>query len=194
MKMALDNIHNSTKADGGFMDKKSRAEFRKVVGMRITSASIIDNITNQIVNRQFQGLRESLDLGNLEHITWENFLTLFLNTDYAILILTVTSVVIFAGIMYIAYSCLRCCKVCERRHNIKDKISTTNYLWAMINHTQVDSNVNAEDIDQLTKSCEEVKNSISLLHARLDSFDIVNDLDTNRSAPTSTTKIDLTKK
>ena len=159
--MALDNIHNSTKADGGFMDKKSRAEFRKVVGMQITSASIIDNITNQIVNRQFQGLRESLDLGNLEHITWENFLTLFLNTDYAILILTVTSVVIFAGIMYIAYSCLRCCKVCERRHNIKDKISTTNYLWAMINHTQVDSNVNEEVWDLFQLVLDDVNSNLN---------------------------------
>lgn len=168
IQTALTELHVETKTSGGFISRESR-EFKKTVTLARDSNSLLFNMSKSIATQDYDSLREVIGLPKPEN-TFTKLWNSAFQHPLAIKSVALFSFVCITSLVYLALSARRCFSVKDERSKEKDKknrLSSTNYVWATVNHTSCDSNMNKHKFDGLRRRKEKLKKEIETLKARL---------------------------
>ena len=165
MRKALDDLHNNTVSfyDGGFNDRKSRAEFSRVYSRATSSDDILFDVTEKVVLKDKRGVRQSLGIPFLEDDIFAVVYGQVFQHPFAIKIMLIIGGIIIGMFLYLGWSCVRIFNVRELRSKATwngEVFPAINYYNAIFNHRKMDYNINEMNLAELRAEHIELQKEI----------------------------------
>ena len=153
----LNQLHEVTVLDGGFNKRRSREIFRRITSHQVEYEDRLFGVASETFLEDGDAIKSTFGIPLLENKIVSTLLTEFLGSAVAI-----KAFLLFGGcglliLLYLGWSAKRCCTVNKIRNRpIKpyvrveeNNFSELNYVLALIDHVQMDINVNDRDLNEV---------------------------------------------
>lgn len=172
MREALDNLHEKTAYEGGFVDVEDQAQFKRLATLQADSQSIISHLGTQVVLKNVPAVKETLQLPSIEDKVYSAVYDNMLGHPLVIKAMLAFAITATAVFLYVIWTCKRLFGVKQARNRREDsntpKMSKMNYLYAIFEPTRIDVDLNSAKIEALEANTEELEKEVEVIVIKID--------------------------